>query len=232
LSDYSYLGSELDLFAKALRWKAYWRSQLAPFIRGAVLEVGAGNGNNTLFLRDLRSEKWICLEPDAALAAELRAKAAGLEREVIVGTLAELPRDAHFDAILYLDVLEHIADDAGELRSAAGHLRPGGNLIVLAPAHQWLYSPFDRAIGHHRRYSRHSLHAVGPPELSLVSMRYLDSAGLIASLGNRFVLGQSMPKAEQLRFWDACLVPLSRALDPLLGFRAGKSIFAVWRRGA
>jgi len=60
-------------------------------------------------------------------------------------------------------------------------------------------------------------------------MRYLDSAGLLASLGNRLLLRQAMPSAAQLRIWDSCLVPVSRGLDRLLGYRLGKSILGVWQ---
>ena len=46
-----------------------------------------------------------------------------------------LPAEAKFDAILYIDVLEHIEDDRAEMARAAARLKPGGALIVLAPAH-------------------------------------------------------------------------------------------------
>ena len=231
MSGYTYLGSELELFAKALNWKSYWRRHLNAFIRGTVIEVGAGNGNNTRTLQDLDCERWVCVEPDPNLCAQLRASIpAGQRTEVIVGTLADVPEHPHADTILYLDVLEHIEDDASELRLAARRLRQGGHLIVLAPAHQFLYSPFDGAVGHFRRYCRRSLYAATPAGLSLVLLRYLDSAGLIASLGNRLFLKHAMPTAEQLRVWDEYLVPMSRRVDPILRYQLGKSIIGVWRR--
>jgi hypothetical protein len=145
------------------------------------------------------------------------------------GTMADIPPGDRFDAIAYVDVLEHIQDDAAELARAAGHLTPGGRLVVLAPAHPWLYSPFDAAIGHHRRYTRASLSRVVPAGLARVTLRYLDAAGLLASAANRAVLRQRMPERRQLALWDGVLVPLSRVLDPLLGYRVGKSILGVWR---
>jgi hypothetical protein len=147
------------------------------------------------------------------------------------GTVRDLPNETRFDAILYVDVLEHVQDDAAELRAAAGALRPEGALIVLAPAHGWLYSPFDRAIGHYRRYSRRSLSAIGPPGLRRVVLRYLDSVGLLASAGNRFVLRKSIPTAGDIARWDQLMVPVSRWLDPWLGFRIGKSVLGIWRAG-
>src|SRR6187200_2180852 len=74
-AQYSYVGQELDLFARAANWKAYFRSVLAPFIRGDVLEVGAGIGQTTRHLCDGRQRSWTCLEPDPALAERLAGDA-------------------------------------------------------------------------------------------------------------------------------------------------------------
>jgi hypothetical protein len=129
-----------------------------------------------------------------------------------------------------MDVLEHIADDLSELAEAIDHLDAGGHLIVLAPAHQWLFTPFDNAIGHHRRYSRASLRSVAPGDLSVVRLVYLDSIGMFASLGNRLVLRSSMPSPRQIAVWDRLMVPLSRAADPLLAYSVGKSVLGVWKK--
>ncbi len=231
---FEYQGSELELFAHALHWKAYWKSMLAPAIRGDVLEVGAGIGANTPLLRDLSPGPWTCLEPDARMLERARnahAQAGLAGRcEHLCGTLATIDASRKFDTIVYLDVLEHIEDDRGELQLAAEHLRPGGRVIVLAPAHQGLYTEFDRAIGHFRRYDKRSLRAIEPRELTRERLFYLDSAGLLASLANRWLLHQSRPSLAQIRTWDRVLLPCSRLLDPLLLRSVGKSIVGVWRR--
>jgi SAM-dependent methyltransferase len=231
--DFTYSGHELDLFAGAVHWKGYWRRELGHVVRGAVLEVGAGKGNNTCFLDDIECTCWVCVEPDRDLCAQLRARIrSGSRTKVICGTLADLTASSHFDTILYLDVLEHIQDHVSELRLAVAHLRPRGHLVVLAPAHQWLYSPFDEAVGHFRRYGRRSLCAAMPEDLLLVQIRYLDSAGLIASIGNRFILKRAMPTAKQVGFWDKRLVPISRLVDALTRYKVGKSILGVWQKRA
>ena len=126
--------------------------------------------------------------------------------------------------------IEHIELDAEELRVAATRLSPAGAVVVLSPAHQWLYTPFDKAIGHFRRYSRTTLAGLSPPGLELVRLRYLDSVGLLASLSNALLLRQAMPTMRQVAFWDRVLVPVSTVVDPLSGYRLGKSVLAVWRR--
>ena len=67
---------------------------------------------------------------------------------------------------------------------------------------------------------------------TLVEVRYLDSAGLCLSAGNRVLLRSSSPTVAQVMLWDRCCIPCSRRIDRLLGNRVGKSILAVWRRGA
>lgn len=227
-----YEGGELELFAHATNWKAYWSSALRGWVRGDVLEVGAGIGTNTELLCAATRGVWTCLEPDAQLSERARAAHAhlGARCEHVTGTLAGIPEARTFDTILYLDVLEHIADDRGETARAARHLRAGGHLVVLAPAHQALYSPFDRAIGHHRRYDKASLRALAPEGLALERLFYLDCAGLAASLANRVLLRQSLPTLAQVRTWDRCLVPLSRVFDRVLARSAGKTVVGVWRR--
>src|SRR5262249_4352281 len=134
--------------------------------------------------------------------------------------------------ILYIDVLEHIQDDAGELQKAVRYLKGGGHIIVLAPAHQWLYTPFDQAIGHFRRYTKTSLAALTPEYTEIVRLVYLDAIGLFASLGNRLFLKRSMPTARHVASWDKLMVPLSRLIDPLLGYAVGKSVLAIWQKKA
>lgn len=230
MTPYQYAGSELEIFEKAHNWKAYLRRSMEPYLSGSILEVGAGLGANTRQFAALGFDRWTCLEPDAALGKHIRADPPSLNRhEVISGDLAVLDPSRRFDAILYIDVLEHIQDDSGELRRASLHLHPGGALIVLSPAHPWLFTAFDRAIGHYRRYTKQSLHAVAPPHLRREKLIYLDSAGLLASLGNRLLLDRRMPTAAQIRTWDSILVPLSRWLDPLLFGAVGKSVLGVWR---
>ena len=221
-----YAGRELDIFAHAQRWKQYWSAVLKPYIAGDVLEVGAGIGANTPFLRDATRGRWVCLEPDPELFARLRAS----QPESILGTLAEAAGQ-RFDTILYIDVLEHIEDDASELKQAASLLRPNGRIIVLAPAHPWLFSPFDAAIGHYRRYNRAMLQAISPCTTERIF--YLDAMGLFASAANKLLLKQSQPTFGQIQTWDCYIVPLSRSIaDPLLGFSAGKTIVGIWKKTA
>ncbi len=235
---FEYVGDELDVFAHATRWKDYFGSQLRPVIQGDVLEVGAGIGGTAQVLGSSSVRSWTALEPDPRMGEELERRLQacsamhGFSARRSHGTIQSLEASPSFDAILYIDVLEHIEDDRGELEQAARRLRPGGKLCVLSPALSWLFSEFDARIGHHRRYDRATLVALTPSRTRLRRVRYLDSVGLSVSLANRFLLRSPTPTRSQILVWDRLLVPLSRPLDWLLRYRVGKSILAVWERSA
>ncbi|MBE9166029.1 class I SAM-dependent methyltransferase [Pleurocapsales cyanobacterium LEGE 06147] len=234
MTNLSYIGSELKLFREAYNWKAYWSSLIRAYIGAEVLEVGAGIGGTTEVLCKGDRKRWVCLEPDPMLASILNCSIIKdyLSEccEVKIGTLLDLDREDMFNSIIYIDVLEHIKNDRAETRLAASHLRDGGFLIVLVPSHQWLFTPFDRAIGHYRRYNKKMLSAIIPETVECVSLRYLDSIGLLASLGNRLILKSKMPSRKQILFWDRVMVPLSRKLDPLFQYSLGKSLLGIWRK--
>jgi len=239
MAELAYAGGELELFAEARRWKRYLADVLAPHLRGHVLEVGAGIGSTLRALaRSPGVEAWTALEPDPELLMRLESVAREVEASrripvrALAGTLAELPLAERFDAVVYVDVLEHIEDDRAELGRALERLRPGGRLVVLAPAHAALFSDFDRQVGHQRRYDRSSLSAVAPAGARLVALRYLDSVGLLASLGNRLLLRAPLPSRGQIRVWDGLMVPASRVLDALSLGKLGKSVVAVWERAS
>jgi SAM-dependent methyltransferase len=229
-----YIGTELELFAEAKHWKRYLAAKIRPHLGADVLEVGAGIGGTTALLSPGHLGRWLCLEPDAKLLGRIESAIGDGQLptgcEARAATVSELSNEERFDSVLYIDVLEHIEDDAAEALRAAEHLRPGGRLIILAPAHQWLYSPFDEAIGHFRRYTRSSLSAAVPKGLALVELSYLDAVGLLASAGNRFISRNRSPTPGQIRLWDRAMVPLSRLLDPVIGYSLGKSVLGVWRK--
>jgi SAM-dependent methyltransferase len=226
----------LSLFDKtAISWKSYWASIVRPFVRGRVLEVGAGNGGSIRYLLGDVTD-WLCLEPDPLFAATLRREIASGALPPICRmqavTLRDLPPSETFDTILYIDVMEHVPDHKREAALAAAHLAPGGALIILSPAHQFLFSPFDKAVGHCRRYSRRSLAAIVPPSLQTLKLVYLDSAGMLLSLGNRFILRSARPSVQSLRFWNDWIIPVSRRLDGLLRYAVGKTVIGIWRKPA
>jgi hypothetical protein len=234
MNDYSYIGSELELFKEAVHWKSYYHKLIKNYLVGEVLEVGAGLGSTTQLLLSGNQKRWVCLEPDVTLLEHIKALIQQSQLPKICeprhGILQNLYGHELFDVILYIDVLEHIELDKSEMKLAAAHLKDEGKLIILAPAHQRLFSPFDHAIGHYRRYNKTMLFSIAPENLRCIKIMYLDCVGLFASLANRLLLRKKRPNKKQIFFWDRFMIPVSRKIDPVIGYSAGKSILGIWSK--
>lgn len=227
-----YIGNELELFQLAVNWKRYLASRIRPFLAGDVLEVGAGLGANVPYFFSQEISTWTSLEPDPQLCELYNSnQTAGKipsNCRLIQGTLATLKDSEHFDSIIYIDVLEHIENDRHEFESAYNRLKPNGHLVVLCPAHNFLFSPFDKAIGHFRRYNKKMYRQLSTQHP--LKLEYLDSAGMLASIANKLLLKQDYPNERQIRIWDTLLVRISKMTDPLIFRLIGKSVLGVWKK--
>ena len=142
-----------------------------------------------------------------------------------------MPGTEVFDTIIYIDVLEHIKNDKEELDRATAHLSPGGRLLVVSPAYEFLYGPFDKAIGHFRRYGKKQLRsAADNPFLKEEKIFHLESAGISLLMLNTFLLRRKYPGKMHIRIWDSLFIPISKLLDKILFFRLGKSIIGIWQK--
>jgi SAM-dependent methyltransferase len=79
----------------------------------------------------------------------------------LAGDQVPLP-DRSLDYVTALDVLEHVPDDAAVVRGFWRLLKPGGVALVTVPASMALWSDWDEALHHFRRYNRAQLRALFP----------------------------------------------------------------------
>ena len=121
--------------------------------RPHILDAGCGSGRNLVELASFGDV--VGLEPSTRGAEVARARGVG---EVVVAGIDAMPfEDSRFDLITCLDVLEHIEDDLGALRELRRVARPGGILLITAPAYPRLWSSHDELNRHCRRYTRRVL---------------------------------------------------------------------------
>jgi SAM-dependent methyltransferase len=225
-----YIGKELDIFSKAINWKKYWYSFIEPYLKGNIAEIGSGCGNNSfLIVNNEKINTIYCVEPDAELIQFSKAKINNTKITYINGFLSDIPLEKTFDAILYIDVLEHIEKDVEELEKASFRLKKNGVLIVLSPAFPFLFTEFDKAVGHYRRYKKSDFLRLTNKTLNPLKCQYLDSFGVILSFSNKF-LASPQPSFSQIQFWDKCVVPISKVMDFLFNYRFGKSILMIWQK--
>lgn len=232
-----YEGSELQFFETAENWKNYFSKKISPYISGNVLEVGAGLGANSVYLQNLSCSSWTAVEPDKKLSTMILENYIKVDfplpYKVINGFISSLDIKESFDTILYIDVLEHIEDDRAELKQATQLLKFGGHIVSLSPAFQYLYSPFDKEIGHHRRYNKETISGLSR-DLPLVQQElyFLDSLGALASLVNKWFLKKTIPSISDIKLWDSRIVPVSMHSDKLFSRIFGKSIISVWQKNS
>ena len=121
-----------------------------------ILDLGCGTGSTLFEL----GEKGSAVGLDRSETALRFCRSRGLSR-LVRSKAGELPiRSESFDAVLALDLFEHLGDDGPAAREAFRVLRPGGCLIVSVPAFPYLFSAHDRALGHFRRYREKDLLAL------------------------------------------------------------------------
>jgi dolichyl-phosphate beta-glucosyltransferase len=124
--------------------------------RGWLVDLGGGAGGVTAML-GWPPDRLAVLEGNAALAAQAR-RVHGLT--AVRTSVHEVPLAAgSAEVVCLLDVIEHLHEPRRALREVARMLAPDGRLVVTVPAHQWLWSAADEALGHVRRYTRRALRA-------------------------------------------------------------------------
>jgi SAM-dependent methyltransferase len=217
---------DLEVVRKAERYQKWILTAFSDAIHGDVLEVGAGKGNFTRWISP-QARRIVALEPDEQLCAELQALApTNVEARLL--TLAEFKSQFQFDAVVMINVLEHIDDDTRALRRVAELLKPAGNACILVPAHQTLYAPIDARFGHFRRYSKRGLEELlEAAGLIPVSLRCFNPVGALGWLVSFRLLRRPRLTPGMVRLSERIAVPLGKALDRLGHLPFGQSIIAV-----
>ena len=130
------------------------------------------------------------------------------------------------DLIIYISVLEHIADHVVELKTAAELLRPGGTVAIFVPATPWLYGPIDARSGHFRRYTAEELRAVvEAADFDIVHIGYVDRLGMLPYWLNYRVLNKAGVSGGSMWAFDRLFVPATRTAERFLRrVPAGKNL--------
>ena len=149
-------GRTLEVFSNTPRLNEWIYSKLAAGVRGDVLEIGSGIGNISRLIRP-NATHLIVTDTEPHYLRELRGSFAGDDGvDVVSYDLDEAPPPEvaarRYDAIVAVNVIEHVADDRLLVSRLASLLRPGGRLLIYVPACAVAYGTLDIALGHHRRY--------------------------------------------------------------------------------
>lgn len=202
---------------------------------GRILDVGCGGG---LWFDDLAPFGEVeGVEPDASLARGARESGARVHVRPFDPGFRPGRR---YGLILFLDVLEHMEDDAGALRHAGRLLEPGGRILVTVPAFHLLWTRHDRLNRHLRRYRRSTLDAAfARAGLAAEEIRYFFHWVFFAKLARRvveaLVEGEPRSPAVPPRPLNELLYRASRVEQKLTARAAppfGGSLLGIARRPA
>ena len=221
-------------FAALAEAKNYRRALFEEFrgaLRGEVVEVGAGIGQMTEQLLTLpQVSRAIAVEPDASFCEKFRARLP--KTELIHGTVDNLPPNTACDAIVCINVLEHIREDGAELSSFANLLRARrGALCLFVPARPEIYAPIDKDFGHFRRYTYRELQTkLVAAGFNIERLHYFNFVGYFAWWANFCLLKKRQFEIEKVRAFDRVIFPVVHSLESkILRPPFGQSLLAVAR---
>ena len=223
-----YPGKELEIFDQAKIFQKYIYLIIKKYLKDNILEVGAGIGSFTrsyfhnyqnIYLSDL----------DQNNCSILKEKFNDNDIKIDSKKISEI--NLNFNTIIYLNVLEHIKEDKKEIELALSKLNLGGHLIILTPAHQSLYSKFDKAINHLRRYDANFFSSNNYKNAKIKKLIYLDALGYILYFFNKIFFKEEVyPSKMKIFLWDKIFTPITIIFDYITRYKFGKNILCIYEK--
>ena len=227
----SYLNHVLKYFDLAKNYRTYQLDLIKNFIGNKILEIGPGNGEIIEhFINDKR--KITLIDNDSEISKVLNKKFKDHQNIKILNSEINSVNEK-FNSILYMDVIEHIENDIEELDRACNLLSDSGKLIIIVPAFNFLFSDFDKDVGHYRRYyKKNFLEYAKSKRLKILSLKYFDSIGFLILCMSKLLNFKGRNNAViGIKVWNL-LMPLSRLIDKLFFHQFGKSLICVIQKNA
>ncbi|MCB1866418.1 MAG: class I SAM-dependent methyltransferase [Chromatiales bacterium] len=229
-----YFGRDLEAMSFAVNYHHWIMDRFRPYVGRHLLEIGAGTGNFSEFLLQSQPQSLTALEPSSNMFPLLHDRLASHPGAVAINDFfgarhSDLPTTP--DTVFYVNVLEHIEDDAAELAYVHESLRTGGHLCIFVPALPWLYGTADAAVGHFRRYRRGELlNRVQDAGFEVLHCRYFDIAGVLPWWLLFRVLRREAVSAGQVDLYDRWIVPVMRRIEGWIPPPIGKNLILVARK--
>ena len=227
--------SDLEIMASAANYRNWMFRQIAPYVGQRILEVGCGIGNFTSLLMD--RELIVATDVYTPCVDYLKARLAGslnvvpMKLDIADPAALELAK-YEFDTVICLNVLEDIEDDLRALSHMHSVLRPGGRLVLLVPAFQFLYGTVDESLDHYRRYTRKNL----LPRMKAAGFKiersfYMNVIGMSGWFLNNRVLKRREENADQIELFDRYIAPVAERIEKIFPPPFGLSLIAIGQKG-
>ena len=214
----NYPGKELENFDSATIWRKYVYFLIKKYIKGNILEVGAGIGSFTNNYSHLKNDSITLTEVDNNNYEIIKQKFKNKNYSLYQNITKELK--GTFNTIMYLNVLEHIKEDTTEINDALNKLEINGHLIILVPAHNKLYSKFDEAVGHFKRYEIDYFKNLKLSNAVVEKVFFLDCMGYLLYYVNGIFFKEDVyPSKIKILIWDK-----------IFNYKMGKNLLCVIKK--
>jgi SAM-dependent methyltransferase len=234
---FAYTGRELEAMAEASNYHRWILGIFAPYLGRHVAEVGAGLGSfSELILSHHVCESLSLVEPSSEMYQQLDARARQMPAKPLVETYhagfpeaAPLIKARHsLDSVIYVNVLEHIADDELELDAIYQALSDHGRVFLFVPALPRLYGAFDERVGHLRRYTKRELERkLERAGFQTIVSTYFDLVGVAPWWFKYRLLKSATMEPGGVRFYDRYVVPAARRFESVIHPPIGKNVIVV-----
>src|SRR5215213_11859161 len=133
----SYPGKDLEAMSFAVKYHRWIFESFRPYLGKNLVEVGAGTGSFSKLLLESGPERLTLVEPSEMFeqlvqnidAANTKTKISFFN-SIFTSSMLEIGA-AEPDTVLYINVLEHIEDDEGELRAIHSVLGANGTCLIF-----------------------------------------------------------------------------------------------------
>lgn len=230
-----YVGKDLEAMSFAVNYHKWILDEFRPFLGKRVVEVGAGSGSFSELLLQENLDCLTLVEP-SEMFESLTANVSQIKKQTPVDfyksifsqVAAEIAGKQKPDSIIYVNVLEHIEDDAGELKYIYETLERGGRCFIFVPALMSLYGEFDRKIGHFRRYTKREVEAkCKSAGFKIVKSKYFDLAGILPWFVKYKLLKSDSLDSGAVTLYDQLAVPFVKGMERFLRPPLGKNVLLI-----
>ncbi len=231
-----YVGKDLEAMSFAVNYHKWILEEFRPFLGKKLVEVGAGTGSFSEMLLQEKPENLALIEPSEMIKF-LEQNISQIETETVVNYYNSIFSETadHLeekpDTIIYVNVMEHIEDDRGELQKVYETLETGGHCLIFVPALMSLYGAFDKKVGHFRRYTKRELEdkakAAG---FKIEKSKYFDFVGIFPWYIKYKLLKSDSLESGAVTAYDKFAVPVTKQFERFLKFPVGKNILTVLQK--
>ena len=223
----------LEVTQSAVNYRKWLTRLTYPYLGDNPLEFGSGIGDYTNELLQLGCCQLTVSENSPTRITVLQDQFLNSPninvRQLEIENTTDI--DGACSSIVTLNTIEHLENDGAALRDTLNALTPGGCFVAFTPAFRLLMSRFDKAVSHHRRYTKKTERELLTDNgFEIVTTHYVNSVGWFAWLIGMRILKITPRDSLMLKIWDKIVIPAVSRFESRITPPFGHSILIVGQK--